>query len=291
VPVLGFLLDARGPEFLAIYTVIAGAVLLLARFWMRQRDLTLPARRVDLKDPLSIAFLRGGAPEVLRVVTFSLVDRGLLLFDGSTVCVKSQVAGALVRRPLEKAVLARSITRTRPAEIAADRSLQSLCAQYAHDLGARGLVASPGVLRLRLPAFLAAFALGVGLALAKLGIALYRGRSNIGLLFLFALFFVVLLVQLYRRQRTARGDEALADLKELLAGRKQQSKWIKPGSDNDDALLLAAAYGFSALPTENFPYLSKLFPKNPNTSGSCGSSCGSGCGGGGCGGGCGGCGG
>jgi uncharacterized protein (TIGR04222 family) len=154
----------------------------------------------------------------------------------------------------------------------------------------RNLVASASTYAARTPIFLLGSAILGGLAGLKIVVALSGGHTNIGLLSVLALICLAILFHMYRRERTARGDRALANLKVLLAGRRRQSHRIKPGGASDDALLLAAVYGFSVLPAESFPYLGRLFPKGSDSSSSSGSSCGSGCGGGGCGGGCGGCG-
>lgn len=288
---LGAILDLRGPEFLALYIAIGGCVLLLARARMNAAERGDVVAPIDLKEPLTIAYLRGGGAEVLRVAAFSLVDRGLLLFDGRTLCAKSKVADSLVRRPLEKALLQRLAVATTTRHLLGDTALRSACEQYAQPLRDRSLVASTATYAARRPIFLLGAAILGGLAGVKMIVALNRGHTNVGLLAVFALLGLALLFQMYRRERTARGDQALANLKVLLAGRKSQSHRIKAGGTSDDALLLAAVYGFAVLPTESFPYLARLFPKGSSSSSSCGSSCGGGCGGGGCGGGCGGCGG
>jgi uncharacterized protein (TIGR04222 family) len=287
--------DLRGPEFLALYILVGCGVLLLVRARIRAQELEDAVPRVNPKEPLTIAFLRGGSREVLRVVAFSLVDRGLLLFDGQTLCARPGAASVIPRNPLEKAMLSRYAKPARVDVVLADTALQSACDQYADTLRAAGLVASAETYAARRPVFVLGLAILAGLAGTKIMVALSRGHSNVLFLFILALIFVGILSQIYRRQRTGQGDQALANLKLLLAGRQARSKLIKAGEANDDALLLAAVYGLGALPTENFPYLKKLFPKGSRSSSSCGSSscgssCGSGCGGGGCGGGCGGCG-
>lgn len=287
---LGSMLDLRGPEFLAVYIVIGAGVLLLARARMNAGERGDSIARIDLKEPLTIAYLRGGAAEVLRVTAFSLVDRGLVLFDGRTLCAKSKSASSLVRRPLEKALLQRLVTPTPTARVLADAALRSACEEYAQILRSGSLVASAKTYAARTPVFLLGAAILGGLAGVKIIVALSRGHTNIAFLSVLALICLAILLRMYLRERTARGDRALADLKVLLAGRKRQSHRIKPGAASDDALLLAAVYGLAVLPTESFPYIGGLFPKGSGSSSSCGSSCGSGCGGGGCGGGCGGCG-
>lgn len=284
------ILDFQGPEFLVLYFMVGAGVLLYSRARLRARELEDAVPRIDLKDALGIAYLRGGAREVLRVATFSLVDRGLLVFDGRTLCTKPRIASTLVRRPLEKALIERFLVPGRPSAMFTDARLRSACDEYAEALRAHTLIATQEIYAARRPIFLLGLLVLVGLAGTKIVVAWNRGHHNVGFLSILALFFLVALYHMYRRPRTARGDEALANLKVLLAGRKSQSKFLQAGGANDDAILLAAVYGFGALPANSFPYLRKLFPKDPGSSNSCGSSCGSGCGGGGCGGGCGGCG-
>jgi uncharacterized protein (TIGR04222 family) len=287
----GSVFDLGGPAFLAVYVAIGACVLVVARLRMYAGELTDVKTRIDLKEPLTIAYLRGGVTEVLRVAAFSLVDRNLLLFDGRTLCcAKSKIAGSFVSRPLEKALLQRLAVPSPTRILLADAALRSACQGYAESLRESGLVASAETYAARRPIFLLGAAILAGLAGFKIIVALGRGHTNIGFLCVFALAGLAILFRMYRRERTARGDRALANLKVLLAGRKRQSHRIQPGGASDDALLLAAVYGFAALPSGSFPYLGKLFPKGSGSSSSCGSSCGSGCGGGGCGGGCGGCG-
>jgi uncharacterized protein (TIGR04222 family) len=286
----GSIFDLRGPDFLFLYTAIGACVLFLARARMNAGERDDVIARIDLKEPLTIAYLRGGVTEVLRVAAFSLVDRGLLLFDGRTLCANSKIAASLVRRPLEKALLERLASPTPTRRMLADRALRVACEGYAQALRERSLLASAKTYAARMPIFLLGSAILGGIAGIKIIVALNRGHTNIAFLAIIALICLAILLDMYRRERTARGDRALADLKVLLAGRKAQSHRVEPGGASDDALLLAAVYGFGVLPAQSFPYLVKLFPKGSGSSNSCGSSCGSGCGGGGCGGGCGGCG-
>lgn len=67
----GSILDLRGPEFLVSYIAIGAGVLLLARARMNAGERGEVIARIDLKEPLTIAYLRGGAAEVLRVAAFS----------------------------------------------------------------------------------------------------------------------------------------------------------------------------------------------------------------------------
>jgi uncharacterized protein (TIGR04222 family) len=284
--------DLNGPQFLMVYVAVSAGAILFVRYRLNAAELGEFTGRIDLKEPLTIAYLRGGAVEVLRVAAFSLVDRGLLLFDGHTLCAKSAIASSLVRKPLEIAMLERLVSATPTNRMLENAALRNACEEYADGLRARGLIATAETYARRRPVFLLASAILVALAAAKIVVAISSGRTNIGFLCVLAVLSLLTLFYLYHRQRTALGDRALADLRVLLEARKRQSHRIKPGGAGDDALLLSAVYGFGALSSDSFPYLKKLFPKRGSEadSNSGGSSCGSGCGGGGCGGGCGGCG-
>jgi hypothetical protein len=68
-------LDLSGPEFLLFYLVM-GAFLLIAVAVLRRFGEPDSLLAVSLNDPYQIAYLRGGANEVLRLATVGLIDRG-----------------------------------------------------------------------------------------------------------------------------------------------------------------------------------------------------------------------
>jgi hypothetical protein len=105
-----------------------------------------------------------------------------------------------------------------------------------------------------------------------------------------------------QRRRTALGDAVLKDLQGLFGRLRRRVAPAGEGGLTSDTMLLAAVFGLSALPSDGFYEVRRVFAKSVKSGGSnCGSSCGSsygssgcgssGCGGGGGGGGgCGGCG-
>jgi uncharacterized membrane protein YgcG len=154
---------------------------------------------------------------------------------------------------------------------------------------------------------LLAVALLATVAVAKVQIAVSRGKHNVGFLILISLVAIAVASQVVRRPRTALGDAVCKRIGELLARLRQKGHTISPHASGGELTYLAAAFGLGALPLTMAGLLEPLELRRRKANrgwsscGSCGStsasSCGSSscggssCGGGGCGGGCGGCGG
>jgi uncharacterized protein (TIGR04222 family) len=76
-----FIANMPGPQFLLLYAGVIGFVLVLcwARLHLSDSAATLPAPLVpNQPDPYAIAYLRGGATEVARLLVFALLEGGLL---------------------------------------------------------------------------------------------------------------------------------------------------------------------------------------------------------------------
>ena len=69
----------------------------------------------------------------------------------------------------------------------------------------------------------------VGLAGAKIWVALSRGRTNIGFLIVMTLIFSIVAVRSSRPFRTARGNALLADLRTLFRRLKDRAGSLRPG--------------------------------------------------------------
>jgi hypothetical protein len=93
-------------------------------------------------------------------------------------------------------------------------------------------------------------------------------------------------------RRTSLGGWALKHLGQMFSGLKARRENLPTHGATNEVALLAAVFGFSALPLAMADYARSVARPQAASSGcSGGSSCGgSSCGGGGCGGGCGGCG-
>src|SRR5437588_12837497 len=94
-------LDLRGPEFLLFYLFLI-ALTPIALMILRRAAEAGDAPKMELADPYLIAYLRGGENETLRVAIVSLIDRGLLVANGTTITRANQAAANAVRRPIEK---------------------------------------------------------------------------------------------------------------------------------------------------------------------------------------------
>ena len=269
-------------------------VLTIGSLWLARRTSEAAgAPRIDYSDPYLLAYLRGGGPEVIRVVTVSLIDRGLVQSTDDQLVVINETAVNIVRRPIEKALLQHFRFRAKTASAFTSPAILSTCQEYKDTLERLALLPDESILRARLWRFCIAVIVLTGVAALKILIALQRGRTNIFFLVLLAVFFVFIAIRVHNPLRTRRGDALLADLRHLFSSLKARAPMLRPGGETADAALLMAVFGLDALPAASFPYAKRFQPRNTASSTSscgsaCGSSSGSSCGGGG---GCGGCGG
>jgi uncharacterized protein (TIGR04222 family) len=293
--------DLRGPAFLAFFLCASGAGLFL--LYLVSRGLFTdspppsgPARR-HLRDPYLLAYLRGGVREALQIVAFSLNKRRLLSSAGSSLlATKSTEALRAIRNPLELALLSHYSTLTSVMDLLQNPRLKIAAENYAEPLREAGLIADDVEFNRRFPAFLVITGSLLALAVIKIYVAFQRGHTNVIFLVILTLLASGAAVAIWRRLRTRAGDRALWDQQTLFARLRGRVKRLAGDDAADEAVLVAAAFGLSALPSGAYPFASRLkrqlasSSSNSSSSSTCGSSCGSSCGGGGCGGGCGGCG-
>lgn len=286
--------DFTGPAFLVFYIVLSilviGGVVFLRRWFESPQT-----PRIDLSDPLLIAFLRGGHSEAMRVAAVSLIDRGLLDCSDTRLQTAARARTESVRRPIEKALLEKFSSGDEAASMFSDWKLKSTCDEYEQKLKKVGLLPDDSVTLVRIVVFSSALLILAGVGISKLMLALERGRPNVCFLLVLVVVAIVVAAKQSFPRLTESGKAMLQDVKHLFSDLKDRAYQLKPGGATIEPMMLAAVFGVGALSGDGFGYTKKLFPRTKEASaasscgGGCGSSCGSSCGGG-CGGGCGGCG-
>jgi uncharacterized protein (TIGR04222 family) len=292
-------LDLKGPEFLAFYIPYAAAVFAVALaarwFWkiVQRSESTLPRWSPGIYprevDAYAIALMRGGPKEVAHTVLGRLFSSNLIEVSDRVLRRSTPPPGVWpaldpieteALRVLDKAVVAAQ------AEKEVRKALEPHLRVLSEDLERQGLIPGPaqrqGYWNLCGLALLAVS----GLGLAKLLVALARGRTNVDNLILLLILFTGLGYYVLKPPlRTRSGDKYLGWLKESHRG---LVNLVTSGRREDlrEMALLAGIYGLKTLPVFN-PLHTALHPPSDS-----GGDSGGGCGGGGCGGGgCGGCGG
>ena len=289
--------NLRGPEFLLFF---AGLSALSVALIVVHRRLTEdgPSPAIDLADPYLLAYLRGGANEALRVGMVSLLDRGLLEADGTTIRLQRPDATRYVRRPIERELLKLFESGRKASDAFSNIQCAGACADYARTLSASGALPDEDVRRDRRTRAAVVIAFLVGVGVTKMIVGLVRG-APISFLVAMTIVAVVAAVSVASPLRTRRGDRLLAEAQLLFDGLRGRARALQRGRGDSDVTMLAAVFGIAMLPAAEFASVKKLFPR-ASTSGSdgysgssCGSSCSSSssCGSSSCGGGGGGCGG
>jgi uncharacterized protein (TIGR04222 family) len=311
-------LDMRGPQFLGFYLLYGLGVflllVLLREIWNRRPAPSATGRLQPgiyptESDAYIIALLRGGSQAVARSLLGRLVAEELFILEGSTLRQPAEPPRNRSRlSPLEEEAfrdLSTSITTTVEAS-AALANLEAILGlrlqPLREELEGAGLVPAAAHTSRYRALGLAALVAVSGLGLAKLLVALARGRTNVLflviLLGLSVLAAVVLmkpprLTQVGKRYLSWLADSHRGLMTMLAEGRRQSL---------GEVALIAGIFGIETLPFLS-PLQQALVPRRASKGGehgcgagssscssggsSCsggGSGCGSGCGGGGCGG-------
>lgn len=319
--------DMYGPTFLLFYGCVIVATLVACWWAIRAADPTvsqLPLPLPSNPDPYDIAYLRGGANEVIRLAVFNLMQRGYLKVQERERGTANQ---KLVKEanhpesrhlsPIERKVFeyvispgnapvdAASLFVTLPVRLKQD------CQIYEERMRQAELLSSP-----QLQETARRVALMGGCFIATLGgykliVALAKGKSNVVFLLIMAVVALVVLIRVCRPPRLSHlGKDYLKRLQEVFRRLKYQAALPNAEGLDTTMLLLVSVFGLSVLADSAYANFERMFHKGATSSGSggcgggytgsggCGGSsagCGgggsSGCGGGGGGGGCGGCGG
>ncbi len=290
--------DLPGPQFLLVFLLFGIAVAIVAVALRRSGEME-EGPRLNLSDPYPIAYLRGGASEVLRLATVNLADRHFLEVNGDKIRHPGGTPKKGSHAPVESAVLDYFRASDDPTKLFSSEPARAAADSYKDRLTDLGLLPDGDVRTRRFMIFAGAALLLSGTAFYKIELALERGRHNIGFLIILALIFTVVVYKLCNPTRTLSGERMLKDLKTLFAAAKKKASSKKAHLELDEDLLLAAVFGMESLATGRHAWVNTVFPKatasqsgegsscGSSSGSSCSSSCGSSCGGGG---GCGGCG-
>ena len=273
-----------GPDFLVFYGIVS-AIVITALALLRHAGEPSDVPKVNLSDPYLIAFLRGGKNETLRVVTMSLMDRNLLTCSGTKI-VSTEAAWGKASSELEQKMVKHFTPSAEATSLFKTKEAEPEMQRYEYELTRLELLPDAEVKASRLMRMLVALLVLLGLAAAKIIVALSTGHTNIEFLCLAAVLVTVITVKISRPRLTKAGERMIADLRTLFGTLKTRSAELQGGASPAEFALMAAVFGMATIPDAK-----KLFPQGGGSS--CGSSCGSsGDGGGSCGGGgCGGCGG
>lgn len=275
--------DMRGPDFLFFY-LLMGAIVITALALLRHASERSDTPKVNLSDPYLIAFLRGGKNETLRVVTMSLIDRNLLTPSGTKIC-STEAAWGKARSELEQKVVKHFTPSAEASSLFKSKEADADMRRYEEELTRLGLLPDDEVKQARLMRMSVALLVLLGLAVAKIVVALSTGHTNIEFLCILAAVLSFVLVKVSRPRLTQSGERMISDLRTLFGGLKSRGSELQGGASPAEFALMAAVFGMATVPDAK-----KLFPQGGGSS--CGSSCGSGggdsggssCGGGGCGG-------
>ncbi len=308
-----FIADMPGPWFLGVYAGFAVLVLAACYFSIRPRGRTKLLEPPDVPskpDPYEIAYLRGGANEVIRVVVYALRQRGFIevlpekkFFIFTTTAAK---LGQRRDRPDEtltdvEALIFDFVRQPKKASELFEETKQALnddiyrlYRPYVARLVADNffLSAPTKAEKLRIW-FLGAVPL-VALATYKIALAWSKELSNIGLLititFVVTIIILPSIVDSFDHKISARGKAYLARLRLAYGGLGAGARSAVGNDRHLDyaAILMVGVFGLGILKGTPDAAFAQLFA-NAGFSSSCGGGFGSGdCGGGS---GCGGCGG
>lgn len=285
----------EGPEFLAFYLVLS--IALLVAQWRVHTRLKTPSTiklTTFARDPYQIAYLRGGIKGAVAVAILSLVDRQLLTNDKGTICVAPHADQNQVMRPLEKSLLAYFNTPIYWVKATINSFVMAACQQYQQELEDLNLIKNSATQQLRTPITRLVLIILISVTSIRLWQSFAHQHTNVGFLLLLTALFSTIVIFQHKKRLTPNGQAILKNLQTLFAQLKHRAPGLAAGGQTNEAALIAAIFGITALPTAAFPFSRDAKQAVSSSSCSTGSSCSSGsssdsggssCGGGGCGGG------
>ena len=283
-------LDFTGPDFIVFYALYGAAICGVLGLLRLTTEPQLPRRAVPT-DPPTVAYLRGGAKEALRISAMTLLERDVLVLGPND----TLHAHANHPLPADASVIDRAVRDhfrggASAVSLFKDGGLALTAQAHAiRPLEEAGLMPDDALRNARWHRLIAALvALGV-LAAAKIAVALSRGHSNVELLIIEAMGFGLIACRLTMRYRTPAGERALKYLMDTFGPVRDRTHSMAHPPLGDIAIV-AAVFGPEALPEVLSANVPALQPRQGGSGWGGGGGHG-GDGGGGCGGcGCGGCG-
>lgn len=280
----------HGPQFLAVYGLVAVATILVCAWLVRASDSTksLPPLPVPAEpSPYEIAYLRGGDNELLRLILFRLVQQGAvrMLIEEGTAAQKDTFMLEDSSKPQDSVhqEVARRMNGRTSKEVFHDPWVKREAAEHSGTYrsqleGERLLLTPEEQYRHARLAWIGALVIA-GLGFYKLVSALMEGHTNVMFLIVIIVFGVGILWNSCTIRLTHRGKKYLRSLESAFGRWKEQKAEI----GESQLLLLVSIFGVAVLAGTTYDYFQKSFSQSNGSCGSCGGGC-DGCGG------CGGCG-
>ncbi len=284
-------LDMQELVFLVLFIILGTGVnlYLYSLLWQKEKD--GPDKQLTIDDPYKLAYLRAGTSETLRVVIFSLIDRGLLHAGPRETVVAAPNAREMVSETIELTVVD-FFTKPRKVREIFDRDdVIMACYVYSDALNKEDIYID----RFRSDAPFAALYVLIGISVAGIAIEFSQGRQHIEYLIVLSIIFTMWPIYIWSKSLTGMtraGKEVLPRARIKFKHLKDNhAANLRPGGMTNDAVFLDAVFGMAALPSDLFPYVSNLFPEafktfsgNPppggwNDGSQRGAGCGGGCGG------------
>ena len=256
--------DLNGPNFLVFYTV-CGAAVCLVLYRLRLQEPQTPEGAVPT-DPQTIAYLRGGATEALRITAVTLLERGALAPGPARHTPHRPEPHAAARRLGDRPSGVRALSDGRAGGVALRERKPGARAWRRTRASTGGSRSHPrrDLRAARWSRLLAAVAALGTLAGVKIALALSRGHSNVGFLLLEAAVFGLIACRLTIRHRTPAGDRALDYLKHTFEAVRDRTKPLEH-PDPLDIAVVAAVFGLAALPAAAYANVEDLRRRQDRT--------------------------
>lgn len=260
-----------GPEFLRFYLLygLAGLALagLLRWLWNRRFDSGdlrwKPGYYPRGEEAYGIALLRGGRREAARTILGRLTTAGLLNVQGRELWrLKDRHEGEADLLPVERRALQSmdSVQHLASAETRLEMAVAPELEAMENDLERQGLLLSDSQ-KTGFHALLGMTLLAIlGLGLAKLAVALDRGKTNVLFLLLMMTVYAAAAFLVLKAPRLTRAGQRYLDwLRESHRGLAQR---IGDGRRDDvgEMMLVAGIFGLSVLPGLS-PLYAQLEPR------------------------------